>query len=308
MAHNKLSNITHLLIAQYLYENFPEWKEITELYLRYLDENVFNKVTEITDNIYPGTIDINLLDTAFDEFCHGLVNEEITDLSDTTKRLLISNSKRLQALKGTSSSFDYFVRYLANTKLYSSGDTYNFSDLNLQISEDESFLQLAPSFIIAPVSGTITAGATIESTVGNALVLDAHGHTTGATAYVTVTITSGFFTGVDIPVTITLLDLSTLAGTISEVRTDFANPFTYVYKVSQNQEALFPFLNTVHPAGMHYYVSAASSGANVSETFSVSITITPYSNYAHTNIGLDNLVKSSPYTSVMPRWWGLTRL
>lgn len=133
----RLHYITDSLLSSFQRTDNPEWKELIETYLKYLDKNVYQKLLDITNitNINNVTEDV-FIQEFFNQYANGIINEELIKLDNDTKKQFIIVSNLINNLKGTKASIEYLLRYGAQTQVQDLQKSYILEDLAVNISPD----------------------------------------------------------------------------------------------------------------------------------------------------------------------------
>lgn len=142
----RLAHLKEYLLSTHIIEDYPEFVEFFELYLKYLDDEstgYYRKIINILDNNDYMRIYNELLDFYFTHYFNsaGAIPSDLIIPGTDQKRLYIVLSKLINNLKGTRSSFEIMTAYM-NGAQYSAtpGTSSTISlDLNDFISHDESY-------------------------------------------------------------------------------------------------------------------------------------------------------------------------
>ena len=81
----KLEYVVESLITPFLKDKFPMWEEFIKEYLKYLDNTIFGKIINITDNNNPFDIYSELVDDYLNTYFKNVINIEKYGLTDSNK-------------------------------------------------------------------------------------------------------------------------------------------------------------------------------------------------------------------------------
>lgn len=157
----RLHYIVKQLIPNYLLHTHPEWKELMEVFLKYLDEKVYQKIIGIENVININNKDITdeLIMELFNQYGSGLVNEEFIEIDIDDRKNFAQLGKYINNLKGTKLSLEYLFRYLGQSQIVGLVDKKVFEYILEEIRENKDLLQIDPEpnpkLFIAPFTYNI---------------------------------------------------------------------------------------------------------------------------------------------------------
>ncbi|MDX9694584.1 MAG: hypothetical protein RBT49_02235 [Bacteroidales bacterium] len=159
----RLHYIVDKLIPSYLLNENPEWKLLMEIYLKYLDERVFQKVINIQNivNINSEETDDALTQGLYEQYGSGLVNEDILKIEMYDKKKFAQLGKYFHNIKGTKLSLEYLFKYLSQSQVIGLEEKKVFEYILEEVREDKNLLNIDdepnPRLFIAPFTYNIVA-------------------------------------------------------------------------------------------------------------------------------------------------------
>lgn len=133
----RLHYITDSLLSSFQRTDNPEWKELIQTYLKYLDEEVYQKLLNITKITNINNVkDEVFIEEFFKQYANGIVNEDLIKLDTDTRKQFVIVSNLINNLKGTRSSIEYLLRYGAQTQVEDIQKSYVLEDLAVNISDN----------------------------------------------------------------------------------------------------------------------------------------------------------------------------
>ena len=158
----RLHYIVDQLIPNYLLSIHPEWKQLMELYLEYLDNRVYQQIIGIENVININNKDITdtLILELYKQYDSGLVNEEFLEIDIDDRKNFAQLGKYIHNLKGTKLSLEYLFRYLAQSQIVGLVDKRVFEYILEEIRENKSLLDIDinpnPKLFVAPFTYNIS--------------------------------------------------------------------------------------------------------------------------------------------------------
>lgn len=143
----RLHYIVKNLIPYYLQHEDPIWIELMEVFLKYLDARVFQKIIGIQNvvNINNTEITNTLIDELYRQYGSGLVNEDLLELEEDDKKNIAQLGKYINNLKGTKLSLEYIFKYLAQSKIVELEDKKVFEYVLEEVKENKQLLEIDPN-------------------------------------------------------------------------------------------------------------------------------------------------------------------
>lgn len=133
----RLNYLTDDLLSGFLRELNPEWRDLVETYLKYLDEKVYNNIVDITNITNINNVENDaLIKSLFEQYGSGIINEQIMKIDNENRKQFAILGKLINNLKGTKSSIDYLNRYLGQAQIFDLQRNYVFEDINYTYLED----------------------------------------------------------------------------------------------------------------------------------------------------------------------------
>lgn len=157
----RLHYIIDKLIPSYLLNENPEWKSFIEIYLKYLDERVFQKIINIQNvvNINNGEIDDILTQGLYEQYGSGLVNEDVLKIEIFDKKKFAQLGKYFHNIKGTKLSLEYLFKYLSQSQIIRLNEKKVFEYILEEVREDKNLLNIDeepnPKLFVAPFTYNI---------------------------------------------------------------------------------------------------------------------------------------------------------
>lgn len=164
----RLHYITEQLIPDCLTQFHPQWKILMEIFLKYLDDRVYQKTLSIENVININNKDITdeLISQLYNQYGGGLINEEHFDVEIDDKKNFSQLGKFINNLKGTKLSLEYLFKYLSQSQIVGVLNKKVFEYILQDISENKSLLDIDPNpnpkLFIAPFTYNISVTETFD--------------------------------------------------------------------------------------------------------------------------------------------------
>lgn len=110
----KLRHIIDSVLAEYVKKDYPLYVEFVKKFAEHLDNNLFDKILHIEDNVDVRKIYDELLGEFYRQYMRNVIDEEKYKLNDENKRFFLEISKFFLNAKGKKLSFDLVLSYLQN--------------------------------------------------------------------------------------------------------------------------------------------------------------------------------------------------
>ncbi len=152
----RLHYIVNQLIPDYLLSDSPQWKLLMELYLKYLDEKVYQNIVNIQNivNVNYEDLSDDLIEGLYNQYASNLVNEEVLKIETYDKKKFAQIGKYIHNLKGTKLSLECLFNYLSQSQVIRLLDKKVLEYILEEVREDINLLNIDtdpnPKLFIAP--------------------------------------------------------------------------------------------------------------------------------------------------------------
>ncbi|WP_298751814.1 hypothetical protein [uncultured Arcobacter sp.] len=135
-----LSIIFRELSNKAVLEEYPEFDKLLEYYFKFLNDEIYNIIINITENNNVNNILSELLLRFYDQY-FDLLDDKYYKLSDNNLRTFIEMAKWINNTKGNKNIYDFIINYLEGYKWVDPSTLYEYTveDLSHSIEEIRPF-------------------------------------------------------------------------------------------------------------------------------------------------------------------------